>query len=145
MPVQTRSQMKLLLSKKETPEKDVWFRSFMVKRLMEHEQLSGIENKFRSSYEMMYMAQSELPDILRKNPFKWYKFANTVYNKAYEFEYDCDYKDIEESRVKEFKSFLHGLRGKFLKLFKELNIRIEFNNPGTIQDTGYINTGCMLY
>ena len=124
----------------EIIEKENWFRSFMMKRLAEHEHLKGQENLLRNSYEMMYIAHSELPDILRKNPSKWTRFAKTVYNKAYDFEYYTDYEsNIEMNRVNEFLNFLHGLRGEFLKLFKELKISIEFKNSDYIQDTGYIN------
>ncbi|MCX6743007.1 MAG: hypothetical protein NT116_02105 [Candidatus Parcubacteria bacterium] len=119
-------------------EKEDLFREFMMIRLAEHEKLKGQQNTFISSYEMMYMAYSELPDILRNNPSKWTKFAKTVYNKAYEFEYYTHYDSIEENIIKEFIKIIHGLRSHLLKLFKELNLRIVFENTDCIQDTGYI-------
>lgn len=120
-------------------EKEDLFREYMIIQLAEHTKLKGPKNTFISSYEMMCMAYSELPDILRNNPSKWTKFAKTVYNKAYEFEYYTHYDSIEENIIKEFIKIIHGLRSHLLKLFKELNLRIVFENTDCIQDTGYIN------
>jgi len=142
--IQTRSKTKAQVitdvkKYEPVPSTEEWFRDTLIKRLYHQErELQKKEDKMRSSYEIMYIVSEYFPDILRNDPNRWGKFAKIVYNKIYEFEYETDLTGFDKDKRDDFINFIHNLRAELLKLFKELNIEIQFNNKNLHIDTGMV-------
>lgn len=144
MPVQTRNQIKQARQEIQDKQRNIttedWFIGSLKRRLRDHEvNINGKENLIRSAYEMMYIISEYFPDIMRKEPGKWIRFAKVIYNKIYEFEYETDFTGIDEEKKDDFMSFIHNLRAELLKLFKELDIIVRFINKDLHMDTGKID------